>query len=174
MARAEPLVRIHRHGGADPPDVSTEWSAARGRRAGSASAAVFSALGVQAAHGRTFTQDEDLEGSDAVIILSHEFWQSRLGGRSDVVGSTIDADGRKRTVVGIMPPQFTIEGVRADFYITYGWTTERLRAAIGRGVSHAIARLRDGVTLQQAADEMATIAAQREKENVAAQCRDVR
>ena len=125
----------------------------------------------QAAHGRTFTQDEDLEGNDAVILLSHEFWLSRLGGRSDVVGSTIDADGRKRTVVGIMPPQFTIEGRRADFYITYGWTTERLRAAIGRGLSHAVARLRDGVTLQQAADEMAAIAAQREKESAAAQCR---
>ena len=130
-----------------------------------ASADVFSALGVQAAHGRTFTKEEDLQGSDSVILLSHEFWQSRLGGRHDVVGSTIDADGRKRTVVGIMPPQFTIEGVRADFYITYGWTTERLRAAIGRGTSHAVARLREGVTLQQAADEMTTIAAQREKEN---------
>ena len=70
-----------------------------------------------------------------------------------------DADGVKRTVVGIMPPQFTIEGVRADFYITYGWTTEGLRGAIGRGLSHAIARVRDGVTLKQAADEMATIAA---------------
>ena len=129
-----------------------------------ASADVFSALGVSAAHGRTFTKNEDLQGSDAVILLSHEFWQSRLGGRRDVVGSTIHADSVKRTVVGIMPPQFTIEGVRADFYITYGWTTEGLRGAIGRGLSHAIARVRDGVTLRQAADEMATIAVEREKE----------
>ena len=129
-----------------------------------ASADVFSALGVQAAHGRTFTQDEDLEGNDAVILLTHEFWQSRMGGRGDVVGSSVDMDGRKRTVVGIMPPHFTIEGVRSDFFITYGWTTARLRASIGRGVSHAVARLREGVTLRQAADEMAAIAAQREKE----------
>ena len=129
-----------------------------------ASAEVFLALGVRAAHGRTFTPDEDLQGNDAVILLSHELWQSRLAGRGDVVGSTIDADGRKRTVVGIMPPGFTIEGQRADFYVTYGWTTERLRAAIGRGLSHAVARLRDGVTLKQAADDMAAIAAQRETE----------
>ena len=130
-----------------------------------ASSAVFAALGTAAAHGRTFTPDEDLEGTDAVIILSHEFWQSRLSGRSDAVGSVLDADGRRRTVVGIMPPHFTIEGTRADFYITYGWTVERLRGAIGRGASHAIARLRDGVTLRQAADEMATLMAQREQEN---------
>jgi putative ABC transport system permease protein len=132
---------------------------------GAASSAVFTALGVAAAQGRTFTADEDLQGNDAVIILSHEFWQSRLSGRSDVVGSTIDTDGRKRTVVGIMPPHFTIEGTRADFYITYGWTVEGLRRAIGRGASHAIARLRDGVTMKQAADEMVTIMAQREQEN---------
>jgi putative ABC transport system permease protein len=130
-----------------------------------ASSAVFAALGVEAAQGRTFTPDEDLEGSDAVVIVSHEFWQSRLNGRSDVVGSVLDADGRKRTVVGVMPPQFTIEGVRGDFYITYGWTVEGLRGAIGRGASHAIARLRDGVTLKQAADEMVTLMAQREQEN---------
>ena len=129
-----------------------------------ASADVFRALGVEAAQGRTFTADEDLEGLDRVILLSHELWQSRLAGRADVVGSALDAGGRKLTVVGIMPPGFTIEGRRADFYVTYGWTTERLRAAVGRGISHAVARLREGVTLKQAADEMSSIAAQREKE----------
>ena len=69
-----------------------------------------------------------------------------------MLGSTINANGRTRTVVGVMPPAFTIEGQRADFYITYGWTVEALRGAQGRGLSHAIARLRDGVTLAQAAD----------------------
>jgi putative ABC transport system permease protein len=130
-----------------------------------ASADVFRALGVQAAQGRTFTPDEDLEGRDGVILLSHELWYARLAARGDAVGSTVDADGRKRIVVGIMPPGFTIEGQRADFYITYGWTIEGLRGAIGRGSSHSVARLRDGVTLRQASDEMAAIAAQREKES---------
>src|SRR5262245_34617507 len=73
------------------------------------SADVFSALGVQPWLGRTFTTSEDLEGNDAVVLLSHEFWQSRLGGRSDVVGLTINADGRTLTVVGVMAPGFTIE-----------------------------------------------------------------
>ena len=125
---------------------------------------VFPALGVQPALGRTYTRQEDERGNDAVILLSHEFWQSRLGARHDVLGSTITANGRVRTIVGIMPPAFTIEGQRADFYVPYGTTVEAMRAAPGRGISHALARLREGVTLKQASDEMANIAAQLETE----------
>jgi putative ABC transport system permease protein len=129
-----------------------------------ASSGVFRALGVDAAHGRVFTPEEDLAGNDLVILLSHEFWQSRLGGRPDVLGSTIVANGRPRNVVGVMPAGFTIEGQKADFMVPYGWTLERLRAAAGRGISHGIARLRDGVTLEQAQSEMRNIAAQLEQE----------
>lgn len=129
-----------------------------------ASSAVFPALGVQPAIGRAYNADEDLEGHDLVILLSHEFWQTRLGGRSDVLGSTISANGRPRNVVGVMPPGFTIEGQKADFLIPYGWTMERLRAAPGRGSSHGIARLRDGVSLEQAQSDMTTVAAQLERE----------
>ena len=132
---------------------------------GAASADAFGALGVEPIRGRTFTPEEDLEGSDAVIVLTYEFWQSRLGGREDVVGSTIQTDGRTRTIIGIMPPEFTIEGQRAAAYITYGWTVEGLRRAVGRGGAHAIARLRDGVTFRQAADEMRALAVEREKES---------
>ena len=124
---------------------------------GSASSEVFKALAVQPLLGRTFSAEEDLRDNDNVILISHEFWQSRLAGRGDVLGSTINANGRQRTVIGVMPPRFTIEGQKAEFYITYGWTLEQLRAAPGRGSSHAIARVRDGVTIQQAQDEMRTL-----------------
>ena len=130
----------------------------------SASSAVFPALGLQPEMGRTYSTDEDLEGNDGVIVISHEFWQSRLGGRPDVLGQTLTTNSRPRSIVGVMPPAFTIEGQRADFLVPYGWTMERLRAAPGRGSSHAVARLRDGVSVQQAADEMKTIAAQLEAE----------
>jgi putative ABC transport system permease protein len=129
-----------------------------------ASSEVFAALGTQPAIGRTFTPEEDLRGNDDVLIISHEFWQSRLGGRRDILGTTLNANGRQRQVIGVMPPRFTIEGQKADFYGPYGWTLEALRSAPGRGSSHAIARLRDGVTLAQAQDEMRTIAAGLEKE----------
>ena len=129
-----------------------------------ASSEVFAALGVEPLRGRTFTAQEDLRDSDNVIIISYEFWQSRLGGREDVIGSTINANGRQRTVVGVMPPRFTIEGQKSDFYVTYGWTFEQLRSAPGRGSSHAIARLRNGVTVEQAQDEMRTMMLALEKE----------
>ena len=129
-----------------------------------ASADVFKALGTSPVLGRTFTPDEDLEGKDDVIIVSHEFWRSHLGGAGNVLGTTINTSGRPRTIVGVMPPGFTIEGRRADFYITYGWTDEAMRAAQGRGNSHAIGRLRDGVTIEQGSDDMRSVMAQREKE----------
>jgi putative ABC transport system permease protein len=128
------------------------------------SADALRALAVQPAMGRLFTPEEDLEGNDLVILLGHDFWQTRLGARSDVLGSTIVANGRPRTVVGVMPVGFTIEGQSADFFIPYGWTIEQLRAAPGRGGSHGVARLRDGVSFEQAEAEMKAIAAALEKE----------
>jgi putative ABC transport system permease protein len=103
-----------------------------------ASSEVFKALGVQPQLGRTFSEQEDLRDNDNVIVISHEFWQSRLAARDDIIGSTINANGRQRTVIGVMPPRFTIEGQKADFYVTYGWTIEQLRTAAGRGDSLSI------------------------------------
>ena len=130
----------------------------------STSSDVFKVLGTPPVMGRTFDASEDLRDNDAVIVISYEFWQSRLGGRSDIIGSTINANGRQRTVIGVMPPRFTIEGQKADFYVTYGWTIEALRSSPGRGSSHALARLREGVTVEQAREEMRALAAQLEKE----------
>jgi putative ABC transport system permease protein len=123
---------------------------------------VFRALGVQPALGRAYTAEED--AGETVIVLSHEFWQGRLGGRSDVLGMTLSTDDGPRTVIGVMPPGFTIVGQKADFLTPYGETPEQLRAYRGRGSSYAIARLRDGVTFDQAYGEMRSIYADLEKE----------
>jgi putative ABC transport system permease protein len=129
----------------------------------SASSAVFEALGVPAAYGRVHTSSEDAAGDDGVMVLSHDFWQSRLGGR-EIVGASIKANGRLRTVIGVMPAGFTIEGQSANFYVPYGWRLENLRAAPGRGGSHAIGRLKDDVSVNQASAELRAIAAQLEQE----------
>ncbi|MBA3271299.1 MAG: ABC transporter permease [Acidobacteria bacterium] len=130
----------------------------------SASAAAMETLGVRPVLGRLYTADEDLEGNDAVILITHEFWQTRLGGRADVLDTTITTNGLQRNIVGVMPPAFTIVGQRAAFMVPYGWTVERLRAAPGRGASHGLARLREGVSLAQATDDMKGLMAQLEKE----------
>ncbi len=129
-----------------------------------ASSDVFQALGVSPLMGRAFSPEEDLAGKDQVMLLSYEFWRARLQGRDDVIGLKMTTSGAPRTVIGVMPPEFTIAGQKADFFITYGWTIEGLRSTSGRGSSTGIARLRDGVTFQQAAAEMKNIAAQLEKE----------
>jgi len=128
------------------------------------SADVFRALGVQPALGRAYTPEEDFGSSSAAIVLSHEFWQRRLGGRRDVLGLTIPTDDGPRTVTGVMAPGFTIVGQKADFLIPYAQTVAQLRAARGRDSSYAIARLREGISFEQAYGEMRRIYAELEKE----------
>jgi putative ABC transport system permease protein len=130
-----------------------------------ASSDLFAILGVQPVIGRAYTSDEDGQGNEQVIVLGHEYWQTRLGGRPDVVGSTITVNGTPRTVLGVMPEGFTVAGQKAAFLIPYGWVMERLRTAQGRGSSYGIARLRDGVTLEQASSEMANLMNERQQED---------
>ena len=123
---------------------------------------VFHALGVQPAIGRAYTAQEDL--GNAVIVLSHEFWQRRLAGRGDVLGMSLTTDAGPRTVLGVLPPGFTVVGQNADFLIPYGQTMEQLRGYRGRGSSYAIARLREGVSFEQAYSEMRGLYAELERE----------
>ncbi|MEX2263897.1 MAG: ABC transporter permease [Bryobacteraceae bacterium] len=129
------------------------------------SSAVFRALGVQPALGRAYTPEEDFRADAAVIVLSHEFWQGRLGGRQDVLHMTVGVNGQRRSVIGVMPPAFTVVGQKADFLIPIGQTIEQLRAAPGRGNSYAIARLGEGVSRERASAEMRSVFAQLEKED---------
>jgi putative ABC transport system permease protein len=128
----------------------------------SATSDIFLSLGVQPALGRAYTAEED--AGNSVIVIGHEFWQRRLGGRHDVLALTITTENGPRTVIGVMPAGFTIAGEKADFLIPYGRTVERLREIRGRGNAYAIARLHDGVSFAQAYDEMRTIYAALEKE----------
>lgn len=128
------------------------------------SADVFDALGVAPVIGRAYTAEEDFGGGSAVIVLSYEFWQDRLGGR-DVLGTTLATGSGLATVIGVMPRRFTMVGQKADFLIPFGQSLEQLRATSGRGNSYAIARRRAGVSFAQAADEMRVIFAALERES---------
>jgi hypothetical protein len=121
---------------------------------------VFPAFGVQPVIGRNFTFEEDYGGKDGVIILNYDYWQARMDGRPDVVGTALATDGGPRTIIGIMPPGFTVAGEKADFFIPFSQTVEQLRAYSGRGASFGVARLRDGVSFHQAFTEMRTIFSQ--------------
>ena len=129
-----------------------------------ASPDALKAFGTEPLLGRIYTPEEDLPGKDQVIILGHTFWQTRLGGRQDVLGQSLTVNGQPRTVIGVMPPNFTVEGRPAAYFLPYGVTVEQMRAAAGRGSSHGIAKLKPGVSFEQAFSEMKTLMSQLEVE----------
>ncbi|MSR20430.1 MAG: ABC transporter permease [Gemmatimonadetes bacterium] len=66
----------------------------------------FDVLGVEAALGRTFSEEEGAPGGEQVVILSDGLWRNRFGGDPAVVGRTLDMNGTLREIVGVMPPDF--------------------------------------------------------------------
>ena len=114
-------------------------------------ASLLATLRVQPALGRAFTADEDVPGSEQVVMVSDGFWRRHLGGDRGVLGRTLALDGRPFVVVGVMPAGFAL-GSPADLF-----TPAAYRPSGVHDIA-AIARLRDGVTLDEAQAEMAVIA----------------
>jgi predicted permease len=76
----------------------------------------FDMMGITPVLGRGFTEAEDRGAADAVIVLSHAYWQSRFGGDPKVLGRTLRMNGRVHTVVGVLPP-FTPYPSNDDIYV---------------------------------------------------------
>ena len=131
------------------------------------SANYFDVLNVTPALGRGFLQDEDKTiGANAVVVLSHSFWQRRLDSDPNIVGKVVQLNNRAYQVIGIAPEKFigTKFALALDFWVPISMT-EDLRRSPGmlteRG-SHwmnVIGRLKPGVSIAQASAEMNAIAA---------------
>jgi putative ABC transport system permease protein len=67
----------------------------------------FDALGVKPIMGRTFTEEENQTGKDAVVIVTNNVWQRRFGGDPNILGKTITLDSVASTVIGVMPEKFS-------------------------------------------------------------------
>jgi putative ABC transport system permease protein len=102
--------------------------------------------------GRIFVDSDRQTGPSGVVLLGHAFWQRRFGGRQDIVGQTVVINGTTRTIVGVMPKGFAYP---TD---TMMWTPLVIDPANPGGRSShstsAIARLADGVSFEQARQEM--------------------
>jgi putative ABC transport system permease protein len=124
------------------------------------SADVFAALKVTPAIGRVFNNDEDRTGGVArVVVLSYQTWQGRFGGMP-VVGQSVNMNGFAYTILGVMPPGFNFPYKEVEAWLPLGGIPAPPRTAhVGHAGENlgAIARLRPGVTLEQARAEMATI-----------------
>jgi predicted permease len=117
----------------------------------------FRTLGVSPAVGRDFRPGEDLPSAPRTVLLSYPAWQSRFGGRLDVLGQTVTLNGLPNTIVGVLPKGFHFAPVETPEF----WTTLHRATNEDRG-SHgllAIARLKDGVSLQTASANLSSIAA---------------
>ncbi len=118
----------------------------------------FRTLRVQPLLGRTFLPHEDQPGRDGVAVLGHGLWTRRFGGEPDVVGREIALDGRPRTVVGVLPPEFEFPPGGRDVWTPLVLTGEDRDDRRNHSVV-TVGRLRPGVTLEQARARMAALGA---------------
>ena len=124
----------------------------------------FSVFGIQPLLGRNFRPEEDQPGADRVIVLSHAAWQAHFGGDPGVLGRTILLDNDPHEVIGVLPPG-AFDRLRsrplddpASFWRLNAFDQEELRASMHW--LNPVGRLKPGVTVQQAQNELLGIRAQ--------------
>jgi len=126
----------------------------------------FDVLGVHAAMGRTFHEEPNQAlNSDPYIVLGHGLWARRFGSDPNVVGTIVHLNGHPFTVIGVMPRNFygTIVGINAEYFVPMMMQPQVLP---GEDLQerwptfvHIMGRLKPGVTIVQAQEEMSTLAA---------------
>jgi putative ABC transport system permease protein len=125
------------------------------------SPSLFDALGVRAAHGRTFAAEEEQDGRDKVVILTHDFWRRRYATDPAVVNRTLMLNGQPYTVVGVMAEDFNFPPTGNDILIPFT-INDKVRGERGNHYVRMMGRLKPGITQAQADAELAAIAARLE------------
>lgn len=120
----------------------------------------FPVLGVQPLQGRVFSPDEDSNAAARVAIISYGLWQRRFGGDPAVIGQTINLNSQQYVVVGITPAQFHYKE-QIDVWLPIGlWADDMMHRTYR--VASVVARMKPGVTLEQARANMSLLARQLE------------
>ena len=110
-------------------------------------------LRVPAMRGRLFTREDDAPGAPLRVILTSGYWQRRFGGANDAVGQLLQIDGQPAEIIGVLPPSFRF--LRQDPAILIPMQLER-PTTMGIEFDFAVlARLKPGVSLEQANNDMA-------------------
>jgi putative ABC transport system permease protein len=150
--------RLSLTGGGEPEEVTVQH----------ASPELFRILGVEPILGRGMTPEDALPGSPLAAVLSHGFWQRRLGGDPQAIGKPITLNGEPYIVAGVLPQGFqwhlkSRSGTArpAEIWTALGMPTEGDAATRGRFLS-VVARLKPGTSFEQAEAEMKAIAARLE------------
>jgi putative ABC transport system permease protein len=130
-------------------------------RASDVTASVFDVLRIVPVLGRPILPSDNLPGAQPVVLVSHGLWQTRFGGRRDVVGQTVTLVARPMPIVGVLPPG--LRGPRELDGEIWGNFIPDPRDGRGGRSKDVVARLKPGVTIDQAQAEMRAIAARLEK-----------
>jgi predicted permease len=131
------------------------------------SANFFEALGARPALGQTFFAEQDQEGSAPVAIISHRFWQREFSADQNVLGKALTLNGRTVTIVGVMPRDFEFPGGanmipglqfanRNDVWMPLAMDSEERKNQGSLNLA-LLGRLKPGVTISQAENELRTI-----------------
>jgi putative ABC transport system permease protein len=119
------------------------------------SASWLPTLGVQPLYGRNLTADEDREGGENVVLLGHGLWQRQFGADPNIVGRTIRLDEQSYTVIGVLPPGLHFPSDK-ELFVPLALSAGVLDNYEGYFLT-LIARLKPGVTRQQADADLARI-----------------
>ncbi|QQS45487.1 MAG: ABC transporter permease [Acidobacteriota bacterium] len=114
----------------------------------------FGTLGVRASLGRTLAYADDKPGAPMVAVLSDEMWQQVYNRDPNVLGRSLELSGNAYTVVGVMPAGFNSPREKIMLWVAVNVSNSVAAAYRGVHFLRTYARLKDGVTLRQAADEM--------------------
>lgn len=110
-------------------------------------------LGVSPALGRLFTRQDDAPGAAQTVVLTYPYWQQRFGGASSVIDSSITVGGVPRDIIGVLPQSFHfLDQKDPSLILPMQW--DRATTTLGSFNGNAIARLKPGVTVQQATADL--------------------
>jgi putative ABC transport system permease protein len=122
---------------------------------------MFETHGIAPTRGRGFRKTEEVPKQDNVIVISDGMWKNRFGGDPAIIGRSISLSGAAVEIVGVMPPHFQFPSRTTEFWRPLALGPEPTRGGHFLGVR---ARLKAGVTLEQASGEMKGIAEQLAKQ----------
>lgn len=105
-------------------------------------------LRVEPAAGRRFTRDDDQPGAPDRLMLTHTFWQRKFGGDASAVGRTLAVDGRPYEIIGVLPASFRFLNRTPQIIVPMRF--DRAKIFVGNFSYQGIARLKPGVTIEQA------------------------
>ncbi len=120
--------------------------------------AYFEVLGINPFLGRALTRTDDVAGAENVIVISHGLWKRRYGGARDTIGRRLTLGGTAFTIVGVMPPGLDYPSGVEVWRTVRSVPTDGVFGDAAHSEIDLIARLRPGVSIDQAASELATIA----------------